>query len=328
LFPIFAVWVNLHGGWLVGAAALATFVLCSWFDPAFARRDRVLLGIAALAAGAATLCNPYGLRMLAFLAETVRPDRSDIPEWAPVTRLPPVVVALWMIPTFIALTALWRNRLRIPVSSLVVCLLLAVGAFRVARLIGLYALAAGVLLAPYVRSEAQPADSFHARTGRQWAAALAVCLVLVIVPTALLGRRIPMDRGSLPEPEVAAFIRANGLHGKMVTFFDYGEYAIWHFGPAIQVSMDGRRETVYSERTIQRHLALYDGLPEAPAYVDELQPDYVWLPRSAPIIAVLRSQGWQPIFDGGVSIKLARRAADVLSVPRRAEIVPAYFPGP
>src|SRR4029079_8387051 len=56
-----------------------------------------------------------------------------------------------------------------------------------------------------------------------------------------------------PEPEAVLSAKLNGLQGRMLTFFDWGEYAIWHLGPEVKVSMDGRRETVYSDDVIARH---------------------------------------------------------------------------
>lgn len=49
----------------------------------------------------------------------------------------------------------------------------------------------------------------------------------------------------MPEREAVAFLRSNRLHGKLLTWFDYGEYAIWHLAPKLRVSLDGRRETAY-----------------------------------------------------------------------------------
>jgi hypothetical protein len=326
LVPIFAAWVNVHGGWLVGAGTLAVFVACTVLDSTLEWRPRAEVVVAALASAAATLCNPYGRQMLDFLFETVRPDRVDIPEWSPVTSLPPVAIFLWAAPTVIAATAIWRNRRTIPVSSIAIAVLLSIGSFRVARLIGFYALAVGMLLAPYATtagfSQIEARRRYPFRAVGQ---AVAGSLVLVCLATALFGRRIPMDGDALPEPEAASFVRSNHLHGRMLTFFDYGEYAIWHFWPDLRVSMDGRRETVYTARTIERHLAFYRG--DAPEYARELQADYIWLPRSAPAVAALEANGWQSIFEGPVSTILAARSS-LFVAPQHIQVVRAEFPGP
>ena len=64
-----------------------------------------------------------------------------------------------------------------------------------------------------------------------------------------------------PEPEAVAFMRERSLTGNVVTFFRWGEYGIWHLPRSLKVSMDGRRETVYKDETISRHVSLYRGGP-------------------------------------------------------------------
>ena len=70
LLPVtFALWANLHGGWIVGGAIVAIVTAVG-----FAQRDerRWLLLIAGVASFAATLATPFGTDLWAFLAETVR----------------------------------------------------------------------------------------------------------------------------------------------------------------------------------------------------------------------------------------------------------------
>jgi hypothetical protein len=50
--------------------------------------------------------------------------------------------------------------------------------------------------------------------------------------------------------------------------------------PALRVSIDGRRETVYSEAVLSGHDAMNAGTPEGIAYLRRLDPEYVWVPAS------------------------------------------------
>jgi hypothetical protein len=135
-----------------------------------------------------------------------------------------------------------------------------------------------------------------------------------------------------PEPDAVRFVQQARLSGRAVTFFRWGEYAIWHLSPAIKVSMDGRRETVYSQATIDGHLQLYDGTAEGLAYLDSLNSDYVWFPRFLPVVTILQKRGWVPIFQGPQSVLLESRErastlqstllADSPALPSRC------FPGP
>jgi hypothetical protein len=324
---VFAIWVNVHGGWIVGAGALAVFVAASWFEPAWTTRTRWLLLAAASASALATLCNPYGVSMLAFLAETVRPARADIVEWQPATRLPVVGFLLWLVPTAVALYAPWRQRRAPALSSLLLVALLAIGSFRVIRLVGFYALAVGFLITPSIAPVVVNASRMTPRPAGAWLRTAIACVALVTLAVGAFGRRLTMDAEWLPEREAAVFLKTHDIHGRLLTWFDYGEFAIWHFSPALQVSMDGRRETVYSEEMRERHRRIYTNAPDALEDVAVLDPDYVWLPARFPVVSRLESAGWRPIFEGPRSVVLSRRTTRVIAnacPPARDRV----FPGP
>ena len=89
--PLMALWVNCHGGWIVGIGVLGFWTavrVLDWREGSETIRARVFLALIGLAAVAATLVNPYGWRMWAFLGETVRFNRGDIEEWGSISRIP------------------------------------------------------------------------------------------------------------------------------------------------------------------------------------------------------------------------------------------------
>ncbi len=61
--------------------------------------------------------------------------------------------------------------------------------------------------------------------------------------------------------------------------------------------MDGRRETVYSQPVIDRHLDFYGNGPTAQSYLNQLEPDYVWLPHALPVASQLTGWGWRPMLE-------------------------------
>jgi hypothetical protein len=300
---VMALWVNVHGGWVVGAGAIGAFTTAAMVDPAFDSRRR--LGTAAMAAASAAAClaNPYGVGMLAFLAGTVRPDRADVLEWQPVTALPPVALALWLIPAALTVIGLWRGRRSVPLWGLLVVLGLALGSLRVARLVGFFAVAAGMLVAPDVAGVRRRAGDAGPTALRGYGLVAAAAAFAAV---ALVGGRISMDAPWTPEPGAAAFVAGHALRGRMLTWFDYGEYAIWHFAPSVTVSMDGRRETVYSSAMRAAHQRIYTDAPGALDDVARLAPDYVWLPRAAPVLPRLVAAGWRALYRGPRSVILGR----------------------
>jgi hypothetical protein len=127
-----------------------------------------------------------------------------------------------------------------------------------------------------------------------------------------------------PEAEAVTFLRDNRLRGRLLTWFNYGEMAIWHLAPGMRVSYDGRRETVYSEAVQGAHGRFYKGLD--PGYAGRIGADYVWLPRRLPVVDRLEREGWTAVFSGSRSTVLARRAgAYVRPEPWTG---PRCFPGP
>ena len=343
---VFAIWVNVHGGWIVGAGTLAVFVACSWCDPTWSTRGRVLLLASACASAVATLCNPYGVSMLGFLSETVRPARADIIEWQPATRVPLVGLLLWMIPTAVALFGIWKQlearalrplgalrllfgmRRGTALPSLLVVLLFAIGSFRVIRLVGFYALAVAFLMPPWIRVDASSDETPRSNTTATWWRPIVTCGALLVIAVSTFGRTLAMDGEWLPEREATAFIKAHGVRGRMLTWFDYGELAIWHFFPAIRVSMDGRRETVYSEQLRDRHWRIYTNGPDALDEVARLNPDYVWLPATCRVVERLEASGWCPIFSGSRSVLLSKRRICTTNTASQPTSASRTFPGP
>jgi hypothetical protein len=100
----------------------------------------------------------------------------------------------------------------------------------------------------------------------------------------------------------ANFLEANHLSGKLLGSFDWGEYVIWRFGPRLKVSMDGRRETVYSDRQLAVQFRFYENEPDAQNFASVIHADYIWLPKSFLVVDTLRRQGWHVLFESSKSI--------------------------
>ena len=110
-----------------------------------------------------------------------------------------------------------------------------------------------------------------------------------------------------PEAATIEFLKSHAKGTRVLTLFSWAEYAIWHLGPDILVSMDGRRETVYSADFVDAHFQFYRNAPDAPAFATRLGADFVWLPSDRPVTATLIKEGWHPVFRGPVSTILSRK---------------------
>ena len=337
--PLLALWANLHGGWIVGLATLG--VWCAGL--VWESRDRGVralwpLGLPLLAA-VATLGNPEGVGLWRFLLETVRFGRTAISEWGPVW-LEPVSLVIWLLFAGLAGAAIAgvarRRELLVRPAAVLLPVLWGVASLRVNRLDSFFVLSAISLLGPKLESLVGPQAAARTSPSPPLPRSIRALIVAVLLTGAVAlpaGRQaigcIQMQSRWWPEPEVAAFFADRKLSGRTVTFFRWGEYAIWNLPPDIAISMDGRRETVYSQGVIDGHLELYDGTPRGLDYLDSLRADFVWLPSALPVVSTLQARGWRPIFRGPASTVLAGDLhADV--TPLDVTTVPASrcFPGP
>jgi hypothetical protein len=176
---------------------------------------------------------------------------------------------------------------RPPMDRLAMIAMLGLAALRVSRLAPLWVAVAIVLVSPTVIawSRAVPAHWWTLYAPSRAAALLAA---IPIVSVALFSARevvrisgcIPIVGDWIPDTVASRALSDGEAKGTIVTWFAWGEYALWHFSPSLRVSLDGRRETIYSDAVLEHHDALYEGTAEGVAYLRRLNPAYVWVPAS------------------------------------------------
>jgi hypothetical protein len=282
---------------------------------------------AVLLSAAGSVVNPYGWGLWRFLWQTVGLGRSDITEWQPLYRQPAGFCA-WGLGLLVLSVGWWRRR-GAPVALFAPAVVLALLSFRVVRLNGFFVLTAVMTVGPLLAGLGP--DHFPL-SRRPSAGDLVIVGAMALAGMVVVGYHslraascLPVDGGAvMPEAEAVLFARQNQLSGKLLSYFDYGEYAIWHLSPALKVSYDGRRETVYSADVQNRHLRFYAGTDAD--YATKAGANYVWLPNDQPVAAQLPHLGWRVIFRGARSTFFARWPGQFASVAALSG--PRCFPGP
>ncbi len=274
---LFIVWVNSHGGWIVGMGVLGVWAVAEvWLVPT---QWRHWVGVTA-ACVAATLVNPYGVGLWMFIASTVRLTRT-IDEWQSLWTTPVLNWVPWGM-AVAGIAWMWRRGTpnRVPIGLTLA--MLAYAAARVMRIESLFVLAAVILLAPALVAR-WPRQGSH--FSERVVAGLATAAFAASIPGSIwVGRRalacVPIMGTWAPDLEAMAVLR-QAQPGRIVTAFNWGQYAIWHLGPRLRVSMDGRRETVYTDSRLHEHDAILAGVPAGLAALELWKAEYVWLPAAS-----------------------------------------------
>jgi hypothetical protein len=276
LLPLlFALWANLHGGWIVGVGVAGAWTLGRFLDtrvPAAVVWPLTALGLAVLA----TAANPYGIYLWSFLWSTVGVTRA-ITEWRPLWQQADAsFFVLWVVAwamvlgtgRIIGLRAItWAGAL--PVVWLGV-----MSAF-VTRLMPLFAVVAlGSCAATWKAGEPTPQLS---RPRGFVAIDTAVILAVSLMFLYPASRCLTIAEPWIPDLEAATTFAPATVQGRLVLPFDWGEYAIWHWSPRLRVSIDGRRETVYSGQTVDLQAGIAYGQTAGLEFLGRVRPEYVWL---------------------------------------------------
>jgi len=95
--------------------------------------------------------------------------------------------------------------------------------------------------------------------------------------------------------------------GNLATDFDWGEYVLWHLGPQVKVSVDGRRETVYSDEVYAQNLRFVRGEGNWDALLTTCPTDMALVRANGPADNLLRLKpGWDLVYEDPVSALFVR----------------------
>ncbi len=335
---LFLAWINTHGGvlagfGLLGLAAGATTLQSLW-NPTWGRSGRtvaaetavgqtwrtvLVLWLAVIVSGLAMLCNPWGAGLIRWLIGSVLWPRPQIAEWNP----PPLngEHAAFFIVLALAVFSWAFTRRKRTWWELAVCAAFAYLGLRAVRNTPLFCLVALALVPPHLasavarfRQHFEHLEDLGRRADFQKFATglLALISVGIGVATFTLHKEHPLTmevpRSEYPTGAVD-FLREHQLHGRMLTFFDWGEMVIFEL-PGCPPSMDGRLDTCYSRALIDAHWKFYNGEPFDGNVLDVDQADLALLPADlAGTAALAQRPGWTVIYHDDLAAILVRDAS-------------------
>jgi hypothetical protein len=324
---VLAIWANLHGGFVAGLG-----VLMLWAIVGVVEGGGLSVMFPVAAACAATVLNPYGVGLWTFLWRNLGP-RPDIAEWQPLslgTIEGAAYVAVLMFGE-VGLIGLWRSQRWL---ALVLFVAGAMLPFLARRHLPLFVLITIVTCAEFT---AGAIDSFVRRrwpagaraSSDRFRAVVGLALLFqAIVLLALAAPQLGRIRVNAADYPVAAtaWLARSGVAANVAVDFDWGEYVIWHAGPRVKVSVDGRRETVYSDAAYEENRRFTAGADDWDRLLTRQPTDLALVSVRTPVFGLLaRRADWVLLMHDDTSALFGHKDAGVIAVVR-ATRVPAIDP--
>jgi len=335
------VWVNAHGGFVIGFVLLGIFwlsALWEWFRAKESRIEGLLQKLAAwkqvrdltwagLFSGAASLVNPYGWRLhehvYGYLSNRFLMDHIDefqSPNFHGLAQrcfLALLLITLAVLAVkgrelrmsqgltvlFAVYAGLYASR-NIPVSSVLLVMIV------------------GPLMSPRPAVQAATAmkrwSSFFQRmtdmeSRLRWHVWPTVVILLTFWLAASGGRlrsSLGMDAHFDPQrmPVAAGnFLEKSGVKGPVLSPDYWGGYLIYRFYPKIRVVVDDRHD-LYGEEFFKSYLKMIRAEPGWQEFLQEHEAGCVLLPKQAALASLLlESRDWRAIYEDEVAIAFVRR---------------------
>jgi hypothetical protein len=312
-------WANLHGGFLAGLG-----ILCLWATLylVFHRYAWKQIIPPTLASITATLLNPYGIDFLIFLLRTVIVQRPEIVEWRPLqlVSVDGLIYLLILIVSFYWLVVSSQPRRPILLFLLGVTVLLP---WVAVRHLPYFYIAALVFISEHAGSAwngAKPQKK-KALPLPVWIASLPTIITaaVLMVGSTLNPQRIQlMTEMEFPIAAVA-ILKQSGVSGNLANEYGWGAYIIWHLGPRIKVSVDGREKTIYSSAIYQQNLNFMSGINEWDALLRQHWTDMALVRKNASNYNLLMLKpGWLMVYEDSNSALFVNQDSTLVEPLRQA----------
>jgi len=312
-------WVNMHGGFIAGIG-----ILCIWLSiHIFYNKNTwkksippIVLSLAAL------LINPYGIGLITFLLETTLVPRPEISDWQPM-MLFSVNGFMYCLTLGLSIGGLiFSSKQRKP-ALLLLFGVIAILPWVAKRHLSLFSIAALILMGEHVASawkkfypdEKMRTTSSNLRNGLY----ILISIILISMTFSLNYWQIKIEESVFDVPGTAvSLLKQSDVSGNLATEFDWGEYIIWHLGPQIKVSLDGRRETVYTKTAYEQALKFMFGIGEWDAILKQYNTDIALVKMNSSAYNLLKLKaGWIIVFEDSKSVLFLNEKSPIADTLKR-----------
>jgi hypothetical protein len=283
---------------------------------------------------AATFVNPYGMDLLPFLLRMVSIQRPEVSEWHPL----PLVSLVGLLYLMILIVSLYWLALSTKPRRPILLILLGITALLPwvsVRHLPLFYIAAIVLISEHAGSTWERTHPLK-KPGRpfsHWLVGLSITIAAVFFIMAFTQHPDQIHvEGDYPIAAVT-LINQSGVSGNLATQLGWGGYILWHLGPQIKVSIDGRERYIYSTSIYQQNLNFTYGVNNWDALLKQHRTDMALIRKGDPAYNLLKlTPDWSMVYEDSSSALFVNKASSLVEPLLQAVVgfapLPAngYFP--
>lgn len=304
---IFLFGVNFHGGFLVSLGFFGLWTALYLCEKKNCWPQQILpLFISILV----TLINPYHITLYRYLFTTLLDPRPEIDVWGPIplSSLPGLLFLGMLGFSILGLVYSQRPKSR---RMMVLFSLVTLLPLISRRHLPFFAIAAVMIAGEHTADllvRWRPVKVLMARP-RLWHTGALIGLSVLLISLASLNINKIQLIESPPYPvQAVQLIKQSGVKGNLAGEYNWGGYVIWHLWPDIKVSIDGRRETVYSREIYEINLGFLLAIDRWDRLLNDYPTDLVLVNDHSPIYNLMRYQAdWRLVFEDQGSALYVRR---------------------
>jgi hypothetical protein len=125
-----------------------------------------------------------------------------------------------------------------------------------------------------------------------------------------------------------ALLKQSAVHGNMAVDFDWGTYVLATLGPAIKVSIDGRRETVYDAEMQAQSLRFRFGLGEWDTLLTKYDTHLALVSKATPTYNLMKQRsGWKLLYEDPLSALFGRDGLPQVAAIERTPVPTMPYDG-
>ena len=308
--PLFLIWVNTHGSFILGFCVLGLYWVCGLvpfrqgglvMEP-WQPRQRIHMEIVFLLGCITLPLTPFGGQAFIFPVEKALyfpQQAAHVLEWYPLnfSLWEPKVILVLLLGFLLAQVA-YRTTYR--VEELFLILFTAFMTCVHTRFVILFALVFAPVLAAILARWSPPYEPHKDKP--------IINAVLIVAIAFAICRGVPsrkeLDKRVNQDFPVTAvqYLQHHSVPGPMYNDYGFGGYLLWAMGPAHKVFIDGRGDFYEQAGVFSDYLGVQDIHPDALAILRTYHVNSCMIERDSPLATLLRARpGWKEFYKDPLS---------------------------